>query len=114
MMVHEREVSMIAIWVPWTVCEPPHVVTHPNKLDELIVAFKWKGWDLNRDALVGYMRDGRIQLLSGSHRWEAARRTDNDVPVVIRSEAEVREAFGDLGRWNAIMTPIPAKLVDRN
>lgn len=62
------------------------------------------GWAQDAPKLVGYrLPSGKIQLLSGSHRWAAAQAVGLALPVVVWSEAEVRDAWGDLERWERIM-----------
>lgn len=84
-------------------CVPPHGITHPDKLDELTTALTLTSWD--GPALVGYRvwLGGRIQLLSGSHRWEAVRASNLAIPVVVWDRESVEEAYGDLERWGVIM-----------
>lgn len=94
-------------WVLPRNCWPPHAVTHPEKVEQLIIQFRAAGWDLSKEALVGYVTtDGkqyRIQLLSGSHRWEAAMECGMKIPVVIVSEERIENAWGDLDMWRTIM-----------
>jgi hypothetical protein len=62
-------------WVtPWE-CAPPHRITHPEKYYELREQFaKTNRWGADQPALLGYkfLPNEKIQLLSGSHRWQAA------------------------------------------
>lgn len=84
---------------------PPHRITHFDKLGELIAAFTEAGWDHTKPALVGYRvwPDGPIQLLSGTHRREAALVAKLAVPVVVWDRREVEGAYGDLDKWTQIM-----------
>jgi len=73
------------VWVsPWR-CDPPHRISHPEKLDELTRLLA-KGWGKGHPALVGYPYGERIQLLSGSHRIVAAQRAHlKAIPLVLWS-----------------------------
>jgi ParB-like chromosome segregation protein Spo0J len=95
-------------WLPTCACDPPHGISHPLKLAELEDHFLEHGWDLQAPALVGYIFNGRVQLLSGSHRWAAAVRADLRIPVVIRPLEEVQAAWGNLPAWSVLMTAPPA------
>ena len=92
-------------WLPPSSCFPPHRVTHPDKAAELEAAFRDAGWDLRRPVLVGYPvpGEGRIQLLSGSHRWAAAERAGIQIPVRIVPYSRVRSSWGCLVRWLHLM-----------
>jgi len=91
-------------WVAIEECVAPHRVSHPEKLDKLTEAIA-KGWGSGYPALIGYKTFGRIQLLSGSHRIEAAKRAGlKKIPVEIRNINEVWEAWGDLEKWRLLMT----------
>lgn len=93
---------MITYIDPW-LCEPPHRVTHANKLQYLLRCFSKSGWDNQKPALIGYWDDESVQLLSGSHRLVAARMAGILVPVVVWDREAVEDAFGNLDRWQAIM-----------
>lgn len=85
-------------------CLPPHRVTRPEHRDALALAFVRDGWDPNEPALVGYrLLTGQVQLLSGSHRWDAARLANISIPVVIYKREDVDDAWGNVRRWFEIM-----------
>lgn len=85
-------------------CRPPHKVTHPEKMDDLYDAFqKLGGWDPTRPRLIGYPNGRAIQLLTGSHRWAAALRAHILIPVSIVPLEAVKDAYGDLDKWAAIL-----------
>ena len=88
-------------------CEPPHRVDRQEQVDVLAEQFARFGWDTTKPKLVGYLYndgdDTRIQLLSGSHRWEAARQAHIQMPVVLHNYEDVLEAFGDLEKWSMLM-----------
>jgi len=90
-------------WYHPSVCNPPHKVTHPFYMRWLARQFEKSGWDTSCPALVGYDHDGKIQLLSGSHRWAAAAMTNTLLPVVVYDYQTVRNAWGDTDKWKAIM-----------
>lgn len=95
-------ISPIKLW-------PPHAVTHPEKVAELIKLFKARGWGVGYDALVAYPtldnQTGRmgIQLLSGSHRWAAAVEAGIHVPVVVLAEETVERCWGNVEMWKTMM-----------
>ena len=88
-------------------CEPPHGAVRGSQVDMLAEQFARFGWDPTKPKLVGYVyNDGdstRIQLLSGSHRWEAARQAHIQMPVVLHNYEDVLAAFGNLEKWSATM-----------
>ena len=75
-------------------CVPPHRVTHPEKLNELISDFKRFGWNNNKPKLIGYWFRGKIQLITGSHRWFAAEETQTQIPVKIYDYAYIESIWG--------------------
>lgn len=81
--------------------EPPHKVTRPEQVDELVESMLKYGW--KGPPLVGYRLDGKVQLLTGTHRRAAAERINFAIPVVLRSWEEVKDAWGDLDKWQFIM-----------
>lgn len=95
-------------------CDPPHGLdlTRPrdaNKVNDLAEAFAASGFDRDKSALVGYPLDGRIQLLSGTHRHRAATLTGERLPVTLWLRSDVEESWGDLDRWRRLMTDIPVR-----
>ena len=84
-------------------CDPPHKITHPEKFEYLVEKFTNEGWDYNHPYLIGYNYLGKIQLLTGSHRWAAAMEAEIEIPVVIESKEKVYSCFGDLEKWNELM-----------
>lgn len=95
-------------------CDPPHGLDlTPGSRDSLKVemleeAFRTQGFDPEKPALVGYPIDGRIQLLSGTHRHEAARRADIFLPVTLKLRSVVEGSWGT-DRWNALIEDVPVK-----
>jgi ParB-like chromosome segregation protein Spo0J len=94
-------------WVDPYQCRPPHRVSHPEKVAKLAAAFYTDGWGAGFPALVGYPHYGKIQLLSGSHRWVAAQRAQlRRIPVVIYPLELVSDSWGDLPLWAELMRPV--------
>ncbi len=64
---------------------PPHGLTHPDKLEQLISEFEVSGFNSAKSVLTGYYwkEENKVQLISGSHRWLAARYTQVDLPVKV-------------------------------
>jgi hypothetical protein len=68
-------------------CDPPHGLDLEYgsrdfiKVKMLTEAFLSNGFDENYPALVGYPINGKVQLLSGTHRHEAAKRAKIKLPV---------------------------------
>jgi hypothetical protein len=98
-------------------CDPPHGLDlEPGSRDSLKVemleaAFREHGFDPTRPALVGYPLNGRVQLLSGTHRHEAARRTGTLLPVrmVLRS---IVEATWGLPEWEQTIRDVPVSSLE--
>ena len=95
---------MIVQWVHTVSCDPPHRVTHPDHVEWLIDALRRDGWD--GPALLGYWLDGRIQLLSGSHRWAACQFDGRRMPVVLRPFGDIEQLYGTDG-WVAMIQSPP-------
>ena len=90
--------------IPVTLCDPPHKVTRPEQVKFLRESFERGGWSPHAPDLVGYTWEGRVQLLSGSHRLEAAKQAGmHMVPVRIYPFKEIYESWGDLNKWKKIM-----------
>lgn len=65
------------VWVDASDCDPPHGLDLDWEHDAVKVKyleeeFRTNGFNLDAPALVGYILNGRIQLLSGTHRHMAA------------------------------------------
>lgn len=102
------------IWVDPTDCDPPHGLDlEPGSRDSLKVemlteAFAKNGFDPNEPALVGYPLNGRIQLLSGTHRHTAAIRAGIKLPVTMKLRSIVAAAWGTAA-WDKLIEDIPVK-----
>lgn len=95
-------------------CEPPHGLDlEPGSRDSIKVEYLTScfikyGFDYNEPALVGYPCNGRIQLLSGTHRHEAAKRAGILLPVTLKLRSVVEAAWGT-EKWNELIEDIPVK-----
>ena len=65
-----------------------------KKVAFLKEAFENNGFDPNEPALVGYPLNGKIQLLSGTHRHLAAKLAGIQLPVVIHLRSWVEQTWG--------------------
>lgn len=96
-------------------CVPPHGLDlttgsrDAQKVDFLTFAFKTEGFDPKEPALVGYPDGaGKVQLLSGTHRHEAARRANIRLPVKMVMRSSVEAAWG-LDDWARVIADIPVE-----
>lgn len=101
----------VITWVDPNDCDAPHGLdltapSHANKVNHLADAFTAEGFDKEHSALIGYPLDGRIQLLSGTHRHEAARLTAIKLPVVLWLRSDIEDAWGKLDDWLRVMKDI--------
>lgn len=90
------------MWLDPSRCDPPHRPVREEQVVDLANAFL-SGWGANKPALVGYEMNGRIQLLSGSHRHAASLLAGIRIPVVLKPLAVVESAWGDLDAWAEVM-----------
>lgn len=88
------------VWMPAEMCAPPHRVTHPDRLADLITAIERDGW--NGPMLLGYWLDGKVQLISGSHRWAAATALHRQLPVWLHDYEYIRGIYGT-HEWMELM-----------
>lgn len=102
------------ILVDPTDCDPPHPLDltvgsrDSLKVDRLTEAFVKDGFDPRMPALVGYPLNGRIQLLSGTHRHEAAKRATILLPVTMKLRSVVEATWGTPA-WDALIEDIPVQ-----
>lgn len=92
-------------------CDPPHSLDMTSKHDyekvyELMTWFELDGFDKRKAALVGYPKDGRIQLLSGTHRHLAAKRARILLPVRMVLRSVVEGTWGT-DEWPETIRDIP-------
>lgn len=107
----------VITWVDPVDCDPPHGLDltqprHFNKVNMLIEAFTRAGFDRNHSALVAYPRAGRIQLLSGTHRHEAARRVGILLPITLWLQSDIEATWGNLDEWRRVMRDIPVAVLE--
>lgn len=100
-------------WVDADDCYPPHgldlTTAHDaEKVNMLMEAFATEGFDKSKPALVGYPFDGKVQLLSGTHRHEAARRVGIQLPVTLWLQSSIEDAWG-LPTWVRVVKDIPVE-----
>lgn len=70
---------------------PPHGYDLEGRLEALVKSMKKNGW--KGQPLILMPKEGRkYQALTGSHRWEAAKRVGIKIPVIILPE-EIGEAI---------------------
>lgn len=101
----------VVTWVSPHDCDPPHGLDlesrhDAEKVGRLVFAFDHLGFDRSKPALVGYPLNGRIQLLSGTHRHLAAQIAGIDLPVVLWLGSDVERAWGR-DPWFDLMRDIP-------
>ena len=71
------------------------MVDDVERYEALRMAFTACGWALDKPVLAGYRAlCGRVQLVSGSHRWAAARDAGILVPVWLKTREEVESFWG--------------------
>lgn len=87
---------------------PPHKVMRPEQVSELMKNMAHYGW--RGESLIGYRLDdgAHIQLLSGTHRHDAARQLRGlnvivPLPIHVYPHSFVMRCFGRLRRWQCLM-----------
>ncbi len=99
-------------------CDPPHSLDlEPGsrdsiKVEALTVEFVYDGFDPEQPALIGYPKNGRIQLLSGTHRHEAAKRAGIKLPVMLKLRSVVEAAWGT-DAWEELIKDIPVQELEK-
>lgn len=101
------------IWAIPDDCIPPHGLDmessrDANKVSMLANAFQKDGFDLNMPALIGYPLDGKIQLLSGTHRHLAAKQAGIRLPVSLWLRSDIECLWGT-EEWAKVLEDIPVK-----
>lgn len=100
-------------WVKPEDCDPPHEVRKFERIWPLAEAFKKQGFDKSKPALIGYVVDGRIQLLSGTHRHMAADLVGIKIPVTLWLGSDIQKSWGTLEEWKKVMADIPVAKLER-
>ena len=100
------------MWVSALDCDPPHSLNLSTgsrdltKVEGLVKEFiNNNGFNISYPALVGYPLDSKIQLLSGTHRHEAAKRTGYKLPITMFLRSYV-EAYWGTNNWINILQDI--------
>ncbi len=81
-------------------CDPPHSLDlspgsrDTRKVEWLEDEFRRNGFDPEEPALVGYVLDGRVQLLTGTHRHESARRAGTKLPTTLYLRSTIEAHWG--------------------
>ena len=107
------------VWVEATDCDPPHGLDlrrprDANKVNWLAEMFCAEGFDVRCSALIGYPSgDGRIQLLSGTHRHRAAILTGQKLPVTMWLRSDIERTWGDLEEWRRVMEDISVEDLEK-
>lgn len=102
------------IWLSPNDCCPPHGLdlspgsSDSIKVNHLASAFLENGFNQNFPALIGYPLGGRIQLVSGTHRHEAAKRANIKLPVTLFLRSYI-EAYWGTEKWLDILHDIPVR-----
>ena len=107
----------LVTWLHPTDCIPPHGLdmTSPHdylKVEMLYEAFVTSGFDKKKPALVGYPLDGKVQLLSGTHRHRAALMADIELPVTIWLQSDIIDKWGT-DEWKRVMADVPLYRLER-
>lgn len=105
------------MWIAPEDCDPPHGLDMFSARDYRKVAvlreeFEKEGFDLEMPALVGYPMNGRVQLLSGTHRHEAAKQAGIKLPVTVWLRSDVEQSWGT-DDWLTIIEDIPVGRLTR-
>lgn len=83
-------------------CDAPHAVSRPEQVIDLANEFVRNGWDKTKPKLIAYPYNGRLQLLSGTHRQAAAKLAEIDIPIVLVSYETVEKTWGT-DNWFLLM-----------
>lgn len=108
----------LIVWLDAEDCDPPHGLDMESEHDLYKVIdlgndfLIYGGFDCSKSALVGYVKAGRVQLLSGTHRHMAALNTDTKLPVVLWLGSDIEKAWGDLEKWRKVIEDIPVSTLE--
>jgi hypothetical protein len=95
-------------------CDPPHKLDLSEgsrdslKVEWLERMFREDGFSHEHSALIGYPLNGKIQLVSGTHRHEAARRAGILLPVTLTLRSDV-EAYWGTEAWIDFIQDVAVK-----
>ena len=80
------------MWIAIANCTPPHQPVDEYKVIRMMKSISTIGWKV---PLKGYWTGNEVQLLSGSHRYEAAKRLNTcAIPVQLFKEQIIKELWG--------------------
>jgi len=104
------------VWVDADDCNPPHGLDmesprDADKVAMLQAAFEKDGFDPSYPALVGYPLEGKIQLLSGTHRHMAGKLAGVKLPVTLFLRSDVEETWGT-DWWDNTIADIPVSQLE--
>ena len=104
-------------WLGADDCEPPHGLDmgskhDADKVEMLEKQFTINGFDKRYPALIGYPLNGKIQLLSGTHRHAAACRSGAKLPVILWLKSDIEESWGELQKWAKVIQDIPVSRLE--
>lgn len=110
-LLTEERRARILVWVDPRDCTAPHGLDmqterDANKVEDLRQQFEERGFDINCSALVGYPLNGKIQLLSGTHRHLAAKQAGILLPVTLWLRSDVERMWGT-ELWDRVIEDIP-------
>ena len=105
--------TQVLVWVDPQDCIAPHSLDmqterDANKVEWLREQFEENGFDLDCSTLVGYPLDGKIQLLSGTHRHLAAKQANILLPVTLWLRSDIERMWGT-ELWDEVIQDIPVK-----
>lgn len=108
-----QRTAQFVLWVDPNDCVAPHSLDmdsarDANKVENLKQQFEKHGFDVNYPALVGYPLDGKIQLLSGTHRHLAAKQAKVPLPVTLWLRSDIERMWGT-ELWDKAIQDIPVK-----
>lgn len=105
------QADTIIYWLHPRKMRPPHQVTDAERALALRDGLKKFGWKKGSPALLGYWDHGRIQLISGSHRWAACMSLNIRIPVYVVGREYLRRIWGT-EQWVKLVAHPPKVMCD--
>ena len=104
-------------WMSAEDLDPPHGLdmSSPHdyeKVEMLEKKFREEGFDKKYPALIGYPLNGKVQLLSGTHRHAAATRSGAKLPIVMWLRSDIEASWGELEKWRKVIEDIPVSVLE--
>lgn len=101
------------IWLHPNDCDPPHSLDMEsqrdfNKVRDLYRQFVDNGFNISMPVLIGYPLNGRVQLLTGTHRHMAAKWADITLPVSLRLRSDIERLWGTQD-WLDVVKDVPVQ-----